>query len=185
MSDQAAWEQAVITASEWYFGLPSGIRAELDGLLEEIIQLKQQLVDQVTASGSSAVCRECGGQCCLLGRYHVSVLDILAYRKAGLEPVIPDFSTSPACPYSDVSGCLMPPGYRPVTCVIFNCQLIEDRLSANELDSLHDHERRLRSTVARAGRIHDIRTDRPLLLSGHWAAKQKLHHYNEDAPWQQ
>jgi len=159
------WEQAVATAGEWYVGLPSAIRAELDGLLEEIMLLKQSLVEQVTSSGSSAICRDCGGECCLLGRYHVSVLDILAYRKAGVEPVIPDFSASPACPYSDASGCLMPPGYRPVTCVIFNCQQIEDSLTVAGLDALHEHERRLRAAVALAGRIHGLRIDRPLLLS--------------------
>lgn len=165
MNDQAAWEQAVTGAGEWYSNLPDAVRSELDGLLEEIMQLKELLVEQVTSSGSSAVCRDCGGECCLLGRYHVSVLDILAYRKTGLEPVRPDFSSSPSCPYSDASGCLMPPRYRPVTCVIFNCQLIEDRLSAAELDSLYEHERRLRVAVARAGRMHDSRIDRPLLLS--------------------
>jgi hypothetical protein len=164
VNDQAAWEQAVTTASNWYFGLPSGIRAEFDELLEEIMQLKQKLVELVTSSGSSSICRTCGGQCCLLGRYHVSVLDILAYRKTGVEPVIPDFTASQACPYSDVSGCLMLPRYRPVTCVIFNCLPIEDLLTAEGRQSLHEYENRLRATVARAGCIHDIRIDRPLLL---------------------
>jgi hypothetical protein len=159
------WEQAVTTVSNWHLSLPSGIRAELDGLLEEIMQLKQKLVEQVTSSGSASICRTCGGDCCLLGKYHVSMLDILAYRNTGVEPVTPDFSTSPACPYSDVSGCLMPPRYRPVTCVIFNCQLIEDRLMPTERDSLHEYESRLRDTVARAGRLHNIRIDRPLLFS--------------------
>jgi hypothetical protein len=165
VNDQTVWDLAVATSSEWYFGLPAGIRAELDGLLEEIILLKQDLVDLVTSSGSSEICRTCGGECCLLGRYHVSVLDILAYRKTGVEPVVPDFSASPACPYSDAFGCLMPPRYRPVTCVIFNCEMIEDRLTATERHSLHEYEDRLRTTVARAGHIHDIRTDRPLLLN--------------------
>ena len=165
MNDQATWEQAVITVSNWYFGLPSGIRAECDELLENIMEFKQQLVEMVTSSGSSIVCRSCGGDCCLLGKYHVSMLDILAYRNTGVEPVIPDFSASPACPYSDVSGCLMPPRYRPVTCVIFNCQLIYDRLTPTELDSLHEYESRLRDTVACAVRLHNIRIDRPLLLS--------------------
>jgi len=165
MNDQAAWEQAVATAGEWYVGLPPATRTELDGLLEEIMRLKQGLVEQVTSSGSSTICRECGGECCLLGRYHVTVLDILAYRKAGVAPVIPDFNASPACPYSDASGCLMAPGYRPVTCVIFNCQQIEDSLTVAGLAALHEHERRLRTAISRAGRIDGLRIDRPLLLS--------------------
>jgi hypothetical protein len=165
VNNQAIWEQAVTNASDWYFGMPSGIRAQLDGLLEEIMQLKQKLVELVTSSGSSEICRTCGGECCLLGRYHVSVLDILAYLITGDKQVIPDFTASPACPYSDVSGCLMQPRYRPVTCVIFNCQSIEDRLTPTERDSLYEYEYRLRDTIALAVRKYDIRIDRPLLLS--------------------
>jgi hypothetical protein len=165
VNDQTSWEQAVATAGTWYLGLTVGIRAELDGLLEEIMQLKESLVELVTSAGSLSICRTCGGECCLLGRYHFSVLDLLAYQKTGVEPLVPVFSASPACPYSDASGCLMPPGYRPVTCVIFNCQLIEDRLTAAQRQALHEHESRLRAAVALAGRIHDIRIDRPLLLS--------------------
>jgi hypothetical protein len=165
VKDQAAWEQAVTACSGRYFGLLPGIRAELDVLLEEIMQSKAELVELVTSSGSSGICRSCGGECCRLGRYHVRVLDILAYRKTGVEPVIPHFTASPACPYADAAGCLMSACYRPVTCVIFNCQQIEDRLSAAERHSLHEYENRLRATVARAGRIHGIWIDRPLLLS--------------------
>lgn len=165
MKDQAVWEQALSTAGNWYFGLPSSVRAELDELLEEIMQFKQQLVELVTSSGSAATCRTCGGECCLLGKYHVSVLDILAHLKTGVKPVIPVFSAGPACPYSDASGCLMPARYRPVTCVIFNCQQIEDRLTPADRETLQEYERRLRDTVSRAGQTCGTRLDRPLLLS--------------------
>ena len=165
MKDQAAWEQAVTACSGRYFGLLPGTRAELDVLLEEIMQFKQDLVELVTSSGSSEICRSCGGECCRLGRYHVRVLDILAYRKTGVEPLIPHFTASPACPYSDAAGCLMSACYRPLTCVIFNCQLIEDRLSATERFSLLGFESMLRATVANAVRIHGTWIARPLLLS--------------------
>jgi len=165
VNDQAVWEQALATTASWYCGLPAPIRLELDGLLEEIMHLKQLLVDLVTVAGSSAICRACGGECCNLGKYHLSVLDILAYRKTGLEPLVPDFSNAPACPYSNASGCLMTAPYRPLTCVIFNCLSIEERLTTAQRRSLDEYESALRATVVRAGRIHDIRIDRPLLLS--------------------
>lgn len=165
MNDQAAWKQAVVNASNWYAGLPAVTRTELDGLLDEIMRLKQRLVELVSAAGSAAICRECGGECCLLGKFHVSVLDILAYRKTGIEPVMANFSAAPSCPYSDASGCLMPPRYRPVTCVIFNCQQVEDRLTPVERENLYEHERRLRAIVSRAGQTCGTRLDRPLLLS--------------------
>lgn len=164
MNDQTAWKQAVVTTSEWYFGLPSGIRTELDGLLEEIMQLKQKLVDLVMFAGSSNICRACGGECCRYGKYHVSVLDIMTYLKTGAEQVTPDFSTTPACPYSDVSGCTMAPSYRPMTCVVFNCQQIEDHLAAAEHKILHGYEQELRDAILKAGHITGMRLDRALLL---------------------
>ncbi|MBK5274296.1 MAG: hypothetical protein JJE30_04515 [Desulfuromonadales bacterium] len=165
MNDQDAWDQATAISGTAYDSLPHDTTAELDDLIDEIMQLKQKLVELVTCAGSSEICRNCGGECCLLGKYHVSVLDMLAYLKTGADAVIPDFSPGPACPYSGESGCLMPPGYRPVTCVIFNCQMIEDRLTAAERETLQRYENRLRQAVARTGRICGTRLDRPLLLS--------------------
>lgn len=165
MKDQAVWEQAVASASEWYVGQPPAIRIELDVLLEDIIRLKQELVGLATSAGSAEVCRACGGECCLLGKYHVSVLDILAYRKAGVDPPAPGFDNSPACPYSDASGCLMQPCFRPATCVIFNCQQVEDRLPPAGREQFQACENMLRDTITRAGRISGTRLDRPLLLS--------------------
>jgi hypothetical protein len=165
VNDQERWERACAAATTTYDALPPGDRAKLDALIDEIMQIKGTLVEVVTTAGSSTVCRDCGGQCCLLGRYHVSILDLLAYRKTGAEPVAPVFSGAPACPYSDSSGCLMPPVYRPVTCVIFNCQPIEDLLPAADRERLQRCENRLRAAVSEAGSICRLRLERPLLLS--------------------
>jgi hypothetical protein len=121
----------------------------------------------VTAAGSSTVCRSCGGECCLLGKYHVSVLDILAYQLSGTPPVMPDFTGHPACPYSGSHGCLMPPGYRPLTCVVFNCQPVEELLDPTALKTFSELEAALRDTVSSACRLCGARLDRPLLLSLH------------------
>jgi hypothetical protein len=165
VDDKATWERAAAAAISGYSAMPSGDRVELDRLLEEIMALKQKLVELVTAAGSTAVCRSCGGECCLLGKYHISVLDILAYHVTGVTPLTPDFSSHPACPYSGGNGCLMPPGFRPVTCVIFNCQMLEGRLTQADRETVHGYESRLRTAVNRAGRISSTRIDRPLLLS--------------------
>lgn len=165
VNDQAVWEQAVATASSSYTRLPTGIRAELDGVIAEVLLLKQQLVELVTSAGSVDICRTCGGECCRHGKYHVSVLDILAYLKNGSEPVIPDFSTNPACPYSAVSGCTMGPGYRPMTCVVFNCQKVEDQLTSAEQECFQGYEQKLRDAIKQTGHITGLRLGRPLLLS--------------------
>ena len=165
MNDQQAWDQAVTAADEMYSRLPTGTRVELDGLIDEVMQLKQKLVELVTCAGSSTVCRTCEGQCCLFGKYHVSILDLLAYRKTGAELLVPAFGPGPACPYADISGCRMATGYRPVTCVIFNCQPIEDLLTPDVRQSMQELERKLRETVTLATSLCGTRLDRPLLLS--------------------
>ena len=44
MDDQSMGTWRVqLTASEWYSNLPAAVRSELDGLLEEIMQLKESL----------------------------------------------------------------------------------------------------------------------------------------------
>lgn len=165
MNDQAAWEQAIASAGSMYSGLTPETMTELDGLIENIMRLKQNLVDLVVAAGSADICHTCGGECCLHGKYHVSVLDILAYLKSGAAVVTPDFSSNPACPYSGISGCTMAPPYRPMTCVVFNCQQIEDPLSSTQRETLRRTEQELRDATAKAGQLTGLRLGRPLLLS--------------------
>jgi hypothetical protein len=165
VNDQATWEQAVTAAGTSYTNLLSGTSQELERLIEEIMQLKQKLVEVVLSAGSTDICRSCGGECCRFGKYHVSVLDIMAYLKTGAQPIIPDFSNHPACPYSDVSGCTMAPGYRPMTCVVFNCQQVEEQLTSEQHETLRSYERELRDSITRAACITGIRLDRALLFS--------------------
>jgi len=163
--DHAVWEQAVTTASSWYRSLPADKATELDRLIMDIMQLKQNLVELAISAGSTEICRTCGGECCKHGKYHVSVLDTLAYLKTGATLLTPDFSTDPYCPYSDVSGCTMAPQYRPMTCVVFNCQQIEDQLAPARQETSHEYEQELRDAITRAGHITGRRLERPLLLS--------------------
>jgi hypothetical protein len=165
VNDQAVWEQSIESVKIIYSGLSIGIAAELDGLIEDIMQLKQNLVELATSAGSSAICRTCFGECCRHGKYHVSVLDIMAYLKTGIEPISPDFSTNPTCPYSDIAGCIMAPDYRPMTCVVFNCQQVEELLTSAQQDAMFRFEQELRNAITRAGLITGMRLDRALLLS--------------------
>jgi len=166
VNDQAAWDQAVATTRTKYTSLSPGTATELNNLLKKIMQLKQNLVELALAADSSNICRTCGGECCRFGKYHVTVLDILAYLKNGTKLVVPDFSSNPDCPYSDASGCTMAPGYRPLTCVVFNCQQVEKRLTSDQRGTFLTYEQDLREAVSKAGRITGLRLDRALLLSG-------------------
>jgi hypothetical protein len=165
VNDQAAWDQALTAAISSYDGFPPAIVEELNNLIETIFRLKEQLVELATTAGSTLVCRECQGECCRYGKFHVSVLDILIYLKIGTTPVTPDFSTHPACPYSDSTGCTMPPGYRPMTCVVFNCPLVEEKMTPENLDTFKKIEQTLRHAIRTAEQLTGARLGRPLLLS--------------------
>ena len=164
MDDQAVWVQGVSSVREWHAALPADRRQECDGLIDIVMELKQQLVDTVAAAGSGLICSRCGGECCRYGRYHVTALDVAAYIRCGITPVKPNFSSHSACPYSDASGCLMPPGLRPVTCVIFNCELIHERLTQDQDSRLHCLEQSLREAVSTLCRLFGGFLSRPLLL---------------------
>ena len=165
MNDQQTWVRAVRAAHDIYDQLSPEKRAGIDTLIDRVMELKEDLVEQTLSAGSSSICRSCGGRCCLNGKYHVSVLDLLAYRITDTEPVVPDFSAHPACPYGRENGCLMPPRFRPMTCVVFNCDLIEERMNVAERSSLAECEQLLRKTIAQANRLAGFRLDRSLLLS--------------------
>lgn len=166
LDDQQRWEQAVAAANARYEGLAAESRAGLDELIKRIMGLKEELIERTLSAGSASICRACAGQCCLNGKYHVSVLDILAYRTSMTEALTPNFNANPACPYSGPAGCLMPPRFRPMTCVVFNCELIEGSMPPKELAALYLCEKQLRGAIARTNLVAGQRLDRALLLTG-------------------
>jgi hypothetical protein len=165
VNDQAVWEQAVAAAGRNYASLSKDVAAQLAALIEDIMRLKHDLVELAISAGSMDICRTCGGECCRYGKYHLSVLDIMACLKSGTDIVTPDFSSNMACPYSNASGCTMTPGYRPMTCVVFNCQLLDEKFTSAQRETFLKNEQDLREAISRTGHITGMRLDRALLLS--------------------
>jgi len=143
VTDQDAWSAAVAAAGREYELLPGHLRQRVAELCAEIQSVKsayQQLASTVDADG---ICAECRGLCCGHGKHHFSVVDLLAYRAAGRELFVPDFS-SPVCPYHTGRGCLMEPGLRPLNCIIFLCDRLEELLPELRLLELAALEKELR-----------------------------------------
>ena len=163
--DQQNWSHSVVTAKKQYELLPAEVRCNLNNIIDEIMILKSSLLDLTLAAGSSDACRDCGGKCCNNGKFYVSLLDLMAYLRTSAEPPVPDFEISPLCPYGCSEGCLMKPGFRSVTCVIFNCEQVESLLDESKLLRLRDFEIQLREKVIQAEKLIGIRLGRPLLLS--------------------
>lgn len=133
-------------------------------------QLKEACAAVVATVDASSVCRECEGQCCLNGKYRISVFDTLARLAAGISTTA-DFSQKPLCPYGTDAGCAMEPGFRPADCVLFICDAIEQKLSSEARLSLAAQELDLRECIHTASRLTGELLGTPLLL---WAAKTEI-----------
>ena len=130
---------------------------------------KESYAAVVADVDAASVCRECGGQCCLNGKYRINVFDALA-RVAAEITTSADFSQKPLCPYGANAGCTMEPGLRPLDCVLFICDAIEQKLSPQARLVLAAEEQDLRECVQNASHLTGEMLGSPLLL---WAAKSK------------
>ena len=165
MDDLEKWRIALQECRDFYCGLPDSIRVALDQLTRQFRLLKEELLGLSLQAGGLAACQECGGLCCLYGKYHLTLLDQLACFSAGFEPKQPDFSKHPACPYGGDQGCLMSGEFRPFTCVIFNCESIEAAMTIAVKGRFAECELELRNLIAGADQLLGIRSNRPLLLA--------------------
>ena len=170
MDDNELWPLVVAQARQEYAALPAGVRARIGALAAEMAELKERHQQLVAAAGAGAVCAACQGACCRFGRHHFSVVDLLAFLDSGTELFEPDFA-SPVCPCHDGSGCLMPPALRPFTCIIFICEELDDRLSAESRCELLAIENRLRAINASFENLLGNRFGSGLLLTGRRSAE--------------
>ena len=145
MTDQEKWSIAVADVFAEFSALPSTAKNMLFMQLQDVRQLKKQIHHYADVMDGSAICADCGGQCCATGKHHFTVIDLLVYLAEGRSPFVPRFSSG-WCPYLGDDGCMMEPEYRPYNCVTFNCDRIDSLLKPFERDELMVAERKLRAT---------------------------------------
>jgi len=110
---------------EWQV-LPVDEKRWVTDHLRTIISLQEQLHELFLAVGGDECCRTCDGECCGHGRFHPTLVNVLACLLAGHPVPQPDFER--LCPYIAAAGCQFPPGLRPYNCISFICEAVEDRL---------------------------------------------------------
>jgi hypothetical protein len=137
------WQEAVQRVNSWWEHTPAALRGELEMLGRRLMEQKRSLQGIVARVEASSHCAGCGGACCVTGRYHFTPVDLVAYLVAG-EPLFQPLFANGLCPYLGEQGCLMAPQFRPFNCITFNCELIEDRLTPEELSGFYLLERELR-----------------------------------------
>jgi len=162
MNDQEAWQRGVWFMSEIHGRLSPNARRQLGELLDSYRRRKGEML--TLTAGSCELCRDCGGQCCLNGKYRFSGLDLLALFGQQTPLPEPDFAQKPLCPYGDAAGCRMEPSFRPLDCVLFICGAIEGLLSETAANALALLEQELLRTVRQAETLLEQPLGRPLLL---------------------
>ena len=76
----------------------------------------------------------------------MTLVEVLSALLSGVELPTPDPSAT--CPFLNSGGCTLEPGIRPFNCVTFNCERVEDRLSADQVEQFYSLERDLRALYA-------------------------------------
>lgn len=171
MNDQDLWNAALRQIREAWTSFPPPVAERLTLLLRQVAAHKEGLHALVTTSGADRLCHPCGGQCCFGGKYHVTIVDLLAHLALGVEIFTPCFD-APVCPYLGAHGCLMQPAVRPRTCIVFLCEPVLERIGVDELSSIDRLESGLARLYAEIGELLAISAASSLLFVAERSAAQ-------------
>ena len=164
MTDQDTWNLAVAAVTEEFDRIPPSRRLLAAEGLKAVRACKLALHAVVDLVGAAEVCASCLGQCCRTGKYHVTVLDLLAYLVDGRELFIPRFGQN-GCPYLGAHGCLMEPSLRPFNCITFNCDLVESLLDPQKKECLVRLELELRDCCRKVEDLCGLHVRGGLMMS--------------------
>lgn len=124
--------------------MPPMLRAELDAAARAVRHARRELHRLAEDRQSAAICASCGGKCCVRGKYHVTVADLLVFLAEGEPLIVPRFESG-LCPYLGDRGCMIEPSLRPFTCITFNCELVEGGWEPERIEAFYGRERELRT----------------------------------------
>ncbi len=140
VNDNETWQLAVTAATSEFADLSIDVRLRADELLRRVMACKGELTAIFELLDGADICRLCRGECCKVGRFHFTVIDLLAYLTTGRELFSPHFGGG-SCPFLGDTGCMMEPEYRPYNCVTFVCDRIDigmDAIRRNRFAHLTD-----------------------------------------------
>lgn len=163
MDDQQLWHSGMARLGELLAALPQETQRMVSLLLDEYGQLKEAIARITSEVDAAALCRQCAGQCCMNGKYRFNVLDACSCVAAGIS-VAASFAQKPLCPYGADTGCLLEARYRPLDCILFVCDDIDQALTSHARQHLDVEEQRLRSCLAELAQLLGEPLATPLLL---------------------
>ncbi len=169
MDDQQLWNVGITRLKELLAGLPVKEKSALLSLLARYGQIKESHAEVVAGIDAAPVCHDCGGRCCLNGKYRMNVFDAIAFVVRHIPPPV-NFMQNPLCPYGSHEGCRVEPGLRPADCIMFICDALDEKFSPDSRMILATAEHELRECLAQASTLTGERLRTPLIL---WAETEK------------
>jgi len=168
VDDQQLWNIGITHLQTLYCSVPREAEPGLTALVTRYSQTKAELAAVIAEIDAASVCRHCGGQCCLNGKYRINVFDALVcVARQNIPSAL--FAQKPVCPYGSRDGCSMEPGVRPADCILFICDALDEKLSPDSRMILAAGEQELRACIEQASLLLGEPLRTPLLL---WAEKQ-------------
>lgn len=134
MTDDEKWRIGIAAVAEEFAALDGARQDAVTALVRQIMAIKGEIAACFSLADGTAVCAQCGGECCRAGRYHFTVIDLLAYLVNQQRLFTPSFDTG-SCPFIGKAGCLMEPQFRPYNCVTFVCDRVELGMEADQQQS--------------------------------------------------
>ncbi len=145
VKDDDTWRLSVSAATGEYAELSILARGQTQELLRQVMACKAELTAIFELLNGKDICSTCRGECCRVGRFHFTVIDLLAYLTTDRELFSPRFGGG-GCPFLADTGCMMEPEYRPYNCVTFVCDRIDiamDSIMRSRYSGLSDRLLRL------------------------------------------
>lgn len=136
------WGKIVTSLRREVAELADSEKRWISARLAAIALLQEELHDCVRTNGSETLCADCPEHCCGQGKNHPGLVNLLFYLLAE-EDLSADFSAP--CPQLGPSGCTFPPARRPFNCITFNCDRVEERMTAEQRQRLLTLETALRA----------------------------------------
>ncbi|HEY5974175.1 MAG TPA: hypothetical protein VIU41_05475 [Geobacteraceae bacterium] len=164
MTDQELWSRGVAALQAEFSRLTAESTARLATLAVELRATRRDLFAISAAAQGEALCADCGGVCCGRGKYHLTTTDLLVWLAAG-QPLFTPVFTAPLCPYLGDGNCMMTPEFRPLTCIIFNCEAVDGRLSLEAAAQFRAGEDALREHYREMDRLFGRRLGGSFLLA--------------------
>jgi hypothetical protein len=169
VDDQQLWDLGLRHLKALYAGFSTETERGAAELLARYSQRKEALAAVIAGIDASALCQQCGGQCCMNSKYRINVFDALAFIVRKTLPSA-DFIQKPVCPYGSHDGCNMEPELRPADCILFLCDTLDEKISPHFRMILAAGEEDLRECIEQASRLIGEQVHAPFLL---WAEKQR------------